>query len=221
MLIAKLDGLRAASAFRAQSLPALVCLTDAPRQGPFGAIVDALAAAGSWVIFRDYAMPPAERAEAAARARELCSARGITLFVARDLDLALRIGAEGFHCPQSLIPSMASWRHAHPGLLFSAACHDEDSLRQACEAGATFALVSPVFPTRSHPGVHTMGTAHLRALVQSVPSLPVYAMGGVTARTMGELIDAGSGVAGVAGIDLVADLAGAHIAGERLQGCEI
>lgn len=198
----KLRALAEASAFRGRALPELIVLSDAPRQGPFDAIVDALAAVRCWVVFRDYELPPAARAEQALRARELCAARGIPFLVARDFELAVSVRADGVHCPQQLLPSLAHWRREHPDSLVCAACHDAASLARAAELGASVALVSPVFPTRSHPNASTMGTARLRTLVQSCPRLPVYAMGGVNAQTIDQLLDDRTGVAGVAGIDL-------------------
>jgi thiamine-phosphate pyrophosphorylase len=204
----KLRALADASAFRARLLPELIVLTDAPRQGPFDAIVDALSAVRCWVIFRDYEMPPAARSEHALRARELCAARGIPFLVARDLELATAVRADGVHCPQQMLPNLAQWRREHPESLLCAACHDAASLLRATQLGASVALLSPVFPTRSHPNASVMGTAQLRALVQTCPQLPIYAMGGVNLQTIDELIRDCTGVAGVAGIDLASATAG-------------
>lgn len=206
-LVGQLGALSTASAFRGRGLPELIMLTDAQRQGPLDAVIDALPSrAKCWVVFRDYAMPPEMRLEAAGRARELCTARGFTFLVARDVDVALRVGADGLHCPQALVSQLADLRRAHPELLvWSAACHDGESLERAAALGATVALLSPVFPTRSHPDATTLGTDSLRALVLSQPGLPIYAMGGVCSATINQLVEARTGVAGVAGIDLAAD----------------
>lgn len=219
-LTTKLRALSAASTFRERNLPQLILLTDAPRQGPLGAVIDALPSdAVCWVVFRDYAMPPADRLEAAGRARALCAARGIPFLLARDVGLALRVEADGVHCPQALVPELPGLRRAHPQLaLWSAACHDAESLGRAAALGASVALLSPVFPTRSHPGAGAMGTGRLAALVRSQPALPIYAMGGVGSATIDRLVEARTGVAGVAGIDIVADFAGCATAPGAVGG---
>ena len=43
------------------------------------------------------------------------------------------------------------------------------------------ALVSPVFPTRSHPGAPALGVARAAALARALP-LPAFALGGLDAR---------------------------------------
>ncbi|KAG8468707.1 hypothetical protein KFE25_013790 [Diacronema lutheri] len=215
----QLCALSAESAFGGQRLPELIVLTDEARQGPFASVVEHLSAPPRcWVVFRDYAMPPAARLEAATRARDLCAARGITFLLARDAELAQRIGADGVHLPQPLLPRLAQWRHAHPDFVWSAACHDGESLRTAATLGATIALVSPIFATRSHPGASAMGTERLATLVRSQPRMPVYAMGGVGSASIAQLALARTGVAGIAGIDLVADLL-TSAGGERAPEC--
>jgi thiamine-phosphate pyrophosphorylase len=151
-------------------------------------------------------MPPPTRLEEARRARELCRARGIPFLVARDVELAHEVAADGFHCPQSLLPGLARWRRLHPEKLLCAACHDEESLGQAAQLQANIALLSPIFPTRSHPGAPTLGAPRLSAIVRAHPDLPIFAMGGVNLSTVDQLIDERTGVAGIAGIDLIGDL---------------
>ena len=43
--------------------------------------------------------------------------------------------------------------------LVSAAAHDEASARRAARAGVDLILLSPVFPTNSHPGRPALGPA--------------------------------------------------------------
>ncbi|PJC68422.1 MAG: thiamine phosphate synthase, partial [Zetaproteobacteria bacterium CG_4_8_14_3_um_filter_59_5] len=59
--------------------------------------------------------------------------------------------------------------------------------RQASDAGADFALLSPVFPTASHPGAPHLGVEAFRELAGAA-SLPVIALGGITPENRAELI---------------------------------
>lgn len=59
--------------------------------------------------------------------------------------------------------------------------HDLRELRHAnaMRAGCTLALISPVFPTRSHPGGASLGICRFAALAR-LSRLPVIALGGMT-----------------------------------------
>jgi thiamine-phosphate pyrophosphorylase len=53
----------------------------------------------------------------------------------------------------------------------------------AARNGATFVLLSPVFPTRSHPGARTLGRMRFSSLSRS-SAIPVIALGGMDRRRM-------------------------------------
>ena len=68
---------------------------------------------------------------------------------------------------------------------------------RAALAGVDAVLLSPVFPTKSHPGAAPIGPLRFAAWVRECP-LPVYALGGVSLQSARRL--ASSGAAGFAGI---------------------
>ncbi len=105
----------------------------------------------------------------ASRLRELTTKTGATLIVNRRLELARRISADGFHAPGSDLPREFAWR--------SAPVHDDLELQTARIAGATAALLSPIFraPGKSAP----IGLGALRAARAREPDLAIYALGGV------------------------------------------
>jgi thiamine-phosphate pyrophosphorylase len=65
----------------------------------------------------------------------------------------------------------------------------------AARAGADAVLLSPVFPTESHPGARALGSLLFARWARRSP-LPVYALGGISAVTIGRIT--GSGAVGVA-----------------------
>lgn len=83
--------------------------------------------------------------------------------------------------------------------LFGISCHTAAEILRAQELEADYILLSPVLPTRSHPGAATLGWAQFSSLVE-LANIPVYALGG-----MGE-IDIpqaqSCGAQGVAGISI-------------------
>jgi thiamine-phosphate pyrophosphorylase len=176
-------------------LPRLVLMSDEARLPDPLPLLAALQP-GSLVILRCYS-DAARRRELAGRIWRSCRARRLQLAVAGDFRLAVGLGC-GLHLPESsgrrAPPAVRLWHKKRGGLL-TVAAHGGLALRRARRLGADAALLSPVFATASHPDTPPLGALAFRRLVRRA-GLPVYALGGVTARRLAQL--AGSGAAGVA-----------------------
>jgi len=79
----------------------------------------------------------------------------------------------------------------------TAAAHSRPALLRAARAGAQAAVVSPVFESASRSAGRALTPVRFAALLQGAP-LPVYALGGVDARTAQRLV--GSGACGLAAV---------------------
>ncbi|MFN3959192.1 MAG: thiamine phosphate synthase [Parvularculaceae bacterium] len=169
----------------------LAFMTDGRRIADPEPVLRALPA-GSAVIFRDY--DHSRRAAIARRFLSICRGRGVLFLVAGDQRLAAAVGADGVHWPAG--GRTADVRARAPGLV-SVACHGAADLARARRLGADVALLSPVFPTRSHQEAEHLGPARFLAIAAASP-LPVLALGGVDA-TNAALLD-GRNVAGLAAI---------------------
>ena len=174
-------------------LPALVLMTDDVR------LADPLPAAralppGSAVILRHYGAP--ERAALARSLAAIARRRGLLLLVGENPALARRVGAHGVHLPERAIGRAGAVRW-HKDWLITAAAHSPTALRAADAAGADAALLSPLFPTASHPDVRPLGLQRFAALANASP-LPVYALGGI-GHAHAQLLQR-SGAVGIAGI---------------------
>jgi thiamine-phosphate pyrophosphorylase len=175
-------------------LPRLILMTDAGRL-PDPEVAIGKLPRDSAVILRDYDAP--DRAARAQVLRASTRRRGLLLLIGADWRLAWRVGADGVHLPEGLVRVTGKIRRARPDWLVTAAAHSRAALRAAEHAGADAALLSPVFPTGSHPGVRALGPVRFAALVREA-GLPVYALGGMNKRAMARLRN--SGAAGYAGI---------------------
>jgi thiamine-phosphate pyrophosphorylase len=183
-----------ARAPRGRGLPALLLLTDEARlPDPCGAA--ARLPRGAGVILRHYGAP--SRAALAARLAALCRRRGLKLLVAEDWRLAAAVRAQGVHLPER---PQRRFR-PRPGWLVTAAAHSAPALVRAARLGADAALLSPAFPTRSHPGRPALGAVRFARLAHAAP-LPVYALGGVNGENARRL----RGAIGVAAIGALAEL---------------
>lgn len=138
------------------------------------------------VVFRHHGLAPELRLELGERVAELARARKLTLAVARDPVLAKRLGASLVHNPSGVVD-----------LPFSRAVHDEREARAASEEGANLVFISPVYPTRSHPGGVTLG-ADRAARLAKLANCPAIALGGMT---FGKFWEIGPAFHGWGGID--------------------
>lgn len=177
----------------AGSLPPLIFVTD-PGRTPRPWEIAARLPAGAAVIHRGFGRP--EAAEEAARLREATRKSGVRLLIGLDLDLAVRIAADGLHLPEGAWAQAQAARGAVS--LVTIAAHSKDALHRAEEAGVDAAILSPVFPTTSPSGGEPMGAATFGRLVADSRK-PVYALGGVTAANAARLV--GSGACGLCAVD--------------------
>ncbi len=178
--------------------PGLILMTDEERLADPVPVLATLPR-GSAVILRHYGVPG--RDELAARLVAASKRRGVLVLVAADARLAAEIGADGLHLPEAMAArGPGVWREwRKPGWLVTAAAHSPAALHRAKAAGADAALLSPVFPTESHPETAALGVLRFAAWCRKSP-LPVYALGGVAAANVRRLKGCGAqGLAGISG----------------------
>ncbi|WP_424136096.1 thiamine phosphate synthase [Roseomonas chloroacetimidivorans] len=176
-------------------IPRLWLLSDARR------LPDPRAAArrlppGSAVLARDLA--PALLRPLATLVRQ----RRLQLLVAGQGRVALAHRC-GLHLPDrravaNLLPVLIARRGGH-GPLLSVAAHGRAGLARARRLRADAVLLSPVFPTASHPGAPALGPLRWAALARR-SSRPVIALGGLSARRARRLPPCAAGWAAIAAL---------------------
>lgn len=183
---------------RGRTLPNLLFFTDPARVASPEAIAERLPP-GSGIVFRAFG---AENAvEQGRRLRAIADARGLLLLVGAHPGLAEGVRADGLHMPERLAGEIPKLRAEHGRYLITVAAHDLKAVQAAERAGADAVIVSPVFPSNSPSAGQPLGLEGLKALA-SATTLPVYALGGVRADTVGQL--AGSGIVGIAAVEALA-----------------
>ena len=153
-------------------------MTDARLGDQLWAILSRMTA-GDGVVLRELAFGDA--------VMRICEARGLVLAVSRDVALAERLGAAMVHNPASATV-----------LPFSRSVHDEAEARQAKADGAALIFVSPIYPTRSHPGSPPLGIDEAERLA-ALAGVPAIALGGMDEAKFNAL--RARGFHGWAGID--------------------
>lgn len=134
----------------------------------------------------------------------LCRVRRISVLVAGDWRRAARLGADGLHLSESLgrhgvLAAVLGWARRHRRLV-TMACHSPAALNRARRLGVDAALLSPVFPTASHPGAKTIGAVRFGLWVRRA-GVPVLALGGIDRSTARRLPPGlAAGLAAISGL---------------------
>ena len=160
---------------RNQSLPALWLLSD-ERNAHLLERTLGTARTPLGFVYRHYHLPDPERHDTFQRLARVARARGHLVVLADSALTAREWGADGIYgAPLELAPRRRD-------LLTLATAHDMREIAQANRVGADAVMLSPVFPTRSHPGAPTLGTSRFRTLARHA-QMPVIALGGMNADT--------------------------------------
>ncbi|MHA7820838.1 MAG: thiamine phosphate synthase [Erythrobacter sp.] len=158
---------------RIKPLPALWLISDERNDAELESALRKLPR-GSGFIYRHYHLGDPERFERFRALRRVARTCQHTMILADSALTATEWGADGIYgAPRTLWPKRAD-------LLHLATAHDLTELGLANYLGADAVLLSPVFPTRSHPDGETLGPARFRLLARHSP-VPVIALGGMDA----------------------------------------
>ena len=148
---------------RLKPLPAVWLISDARNDAALERALRRLPR-GSGFIFRHYHLPPAERYARFVVLARIARARGHVVSLAGSRALARRWGADlAYGAGGHLVPA-----------------HSLREIGRASQAAAL--LLSPVFPTRSHPGSKVLGPLRFR-LIAACAQVPVIPLGGMSPRT--------------------------------------
>ncbi|MBU2587460.1 MAG: thiamine phosphate synthase [Alphaproteobacteria bacterium] len=158
---------------RANPLPALWLLSDARNDAGLEAALIRLPR-GNAFVFRHYHLDDKARRQRFERLTAVARAGEHLVILSGPAELAQEWGADGIYGPPEKLGKL-------PGLLRLAAAHNAREIALANRAGAHGVFLSPVFPTRSHPGGECLGPEKFRELAVQA-EMPVIALGGMTAE---------------------------------------
>jgi thiamine-phosphate pyrophosphorylase len=164
-----------------QTLPELWLLSDQRNDAELESALARLPR-GSGFVFRHYHLGESERqarfGELAALARRFDHC---VILSGCEWDQAREWGSDGLYAALSAISGKPP-----PGLLRLATAHDAVEIAMANRSGADSIFLSPVFPTRSHPGAKALGRDEFHRLA-ATSKVPVIALGGMNAERAREL----------------------------------
>ena len=145
---------------------------------------------GAGVVLRHDSLARGARWRLLRRLMRLARARRLTVLLAGPPDLARRWGADGVHLRQHDAERAAQARRL--GLLVTMPVHDAREARRARRAKADGVFISPLHPTRSHPGAAALGRAAWLRLAR-LSAAHAIALGGMT-RARARALNRASGI---------------------------
>ena len=178
------------------------------------AVATAAARGGADLIqLRHKSLPRGELLELA---RELRRVVGGALFIVNDhVDIALLSGANGVHLGPDDLSIASARRVAGDRLIIGASASTVDAARSAADAGADYIGCGPAFATPIKSQKQVIGPEGVATVVNALPLVPVFAIGGIDESNLGDLTAIGVRRACV--IRAVADAADPEAATRRLR----
>ncbi len=176
------------------------------------AVVRAVGGGVNVVQLREKDLAAAQLVPLADRLRAITQDKAL-LIVNTRLDVALVCGADGVHLPERGPSVAATRRLAGDGFIIGRSVHSAEEAAKAQEEGADYVQVGAIFPSRSHPGQTPAGPGLLESVAARV-TIPIVAVGGITAGNVGQVMQAGA--RGVAVISAILDSSSPGAATRRL-----
>ena len=182
----------------------LYLCTDARRErGDLAQFVDAALAGGVDIVqLRDKGSPgerrfgPLEARDELAACETLADAarRHGALFAVNDrADIARATGADELHLGQGDLPPGVAREIVRPDTLIGLSTHDRDQAAAAAgDPDADYFCVGPCWPTPTKPGRQAPGLQLVRAVAELGGAKPWFAIGGIDARRLPDVLDAGA-----------------------------
>ncbi|OBK43860.1 thiamine phosphate synthase [Mycobacterium kubicae] len=180
----------------------LYLCTDARRErGDLAEFADAALAGGVDIIqLRDKGSPGEQRfgpleardeLEALAVLADAARRHGALLAVNDRADIARAAAADVLHLGQRDLPPHIARDIVGPDTVIGLSSHDPDQARSAAGAGDYF-CVGPCWPTPTKPGRAAPGLDLVRAAAQQAAGIPWFAIGGIDAQRLPEVLAAGA-----------------------------
>ncbi|MFI1795980.1 thiamine phosphate synthase [Streptomyces sp. NPDC020379] len=171
-----------------------LCTDARRRQGDLPEFLDAVLAAGVDVVqLRDKGMEAGEELEHLAVFADAARRHGKLLAVNDRADIAHAIGSQVLHLGQGDLPVPAARAILGDQVLIGRSTHAEAEVDAAvAEPGVDYFCTGPCWPTPTKPGRHAPGLSLVRYAAALKPARPWFAIGGIDAANLDEVLEAGA-----------------------------
>ncbi|MFE2499803.1 thiamine phosphate synthase [Streptomyces scopuliridis] len=171
-----------------------LCTDARKRQGDLPEFLDAVLASGVDIVqLRDKGMEAAEELDHLRVFADACRRHGRLLAVNDRADVAHAIGSDVLHLGQGDLPVPAARAILGDGPLIGRSTHAEAEVDAAvAEPGVDYFCTGPCWPTPTKPGRHAPGLGLVRYAASRATERPWFAIGGIDAANLDEVLDAGA-----------------------------
>lgn len=182
-----------------------------PKRSHEEVVREAISGGVDVVQFRDKGARDRDFYDTALRLRLICTEAGIPLIINDRPHIALAVDADGLHVGQADLPADVARRLIGPDRVLGVSVETVPQALEAVREGAQYLGAGPVHDARATKpdASDAIGLEGLRSICEA-SSVPVLAIGGVTAENASRLLAAGAtGAAVVSAIVCAADVRGA------------
>ncbi|MBH5334414.1 thiamine phosphate synthase [Streptomyces pactum] len=171
-----------------------LCTDARKRQGDLPEFLDAVLAGGVDIIqLRDKGMEAGEELEHLAVFADACRRHGRLLAVNDRADVAHAAGSDVLHLGQGDLPVPAARAVLGADVLIGRSTHAEAEVDAAiAEPGVDYFCTGPCWPTPTKPGRAAPGLPLVRYAAERRPDRPWFAIGGIDAGNLDQVLEAGA-----------------------------
>jgi thiamine-phosphate pyrophosphorylase len=173
----------------------LYLCTDARReQGDLAPFLDAVLSGGVDIVqLRDKGLEARQELEYLEVLADACRRHGKLFSVNDRADVAHAARPQVLHLGQDDLPVPAARAVVGPEMLIGRSCHAEAEVDAALvEPGVDYFCTGPVWPTPTKPGRHAPGLGLVEYAAKQSPDRPWFAIGGIDAGNLDQVLDAGA-----------------------------
>ncbi len=190
-----------------KSLPGLYVILDTEAlkgRRHIEAARQAIRGGATAIQLRDKLLSKRELLPIARQLKSLCAEQNALFIINDHLDLALAADADGLHLGQEDLPLREARKLLAMDRLLGGSARTVDEAKSAEADGADYVAVGSIYPTTSKEEAVVVGLERLRQVRQAV-SLPLVAIGGISAANAAGVIAAGASSVAVISAVLHAD----------------
>ncbi len=149
---------------------------------------------------REKGLSKEEFIEEARQLKKLCSQYQVPLIINDSVEVALAVDADGVHLGQQDMNPIQARKQLGNNKIIGVSAHNPQEAQLAQQQGADYLGAGAVFGSSTKTDAGLLSKESLKEICDSV-SIPVVAIGGITAENLWQL--EGTGIAGVAVISAV------------------
>ena len=166
----------------------------------YSQVEECLQGGATFLQLREKTLDEAAFYEEAVELKALCKQYGVPLVINDNVDIAVKMDADGVHVGQSDMEAGDVRAKLGPDKIIGVSCKTVAEALLAQQRGADYLGVGAVFPTDTKADASEVSFETLREICAAV-DIPVVAIGGIKASNAMEL--KGSGIAGISVVSAI------------------